>query len=95
MSNSVEIDDDDNWDGNTEWYTVESLHRTMKHFKKPIEKGKLRIILTRLLNKDPPLVKIQEGGKQDRPQAKGEYALTDEGKIKFREFLGMKKSITD
>ena len=95
MSGSLTINDDNGWNRNIEWFSVEALHRTMKHHKMTIEKPKLRKLLTDLVDKDPPLVEIQEGGKQDRPQAKGEYRLTDEGKFRFREYLKQRKIITD
>ena len=94
MSNSIVVDENDNFDRNVEWFSVEKLHRTMRHFKQPIEKPKLRKLLTNLEARDPPYIKKQEGRKQDRPQAKGEYALTNEGKIGFREYLKIKKIIT-
>ena len=94
MSGSLVVNDDDSWNRNIEWFSVEALHRMMRRQKMPIEKTKLRKLLTNLVNKDPPFIKIQEGGKQDRPQAKGEYALTDEGKAQFREYLEKQYSIT-
>jgi hypothetical protein len=95
MSGNLVVNDDNSWDRNIEWFSVEALHRMMRRHKMPIEKTKLRKLLTNLANKEPPLVEIQEGGKQDRPQAKGEYRLTDEGKFRFREYLKQRKIITD
>ena len=95
MSGSLVVNDDNSWDRNIEWFSVEALHRMMRRHKMPIAKPKLRKLLTNLANKEPPLVEMQEGGKQDRPQAKGEYRLTDEGKFRFREYLKQRKIITD
>ena len=95
MSGSLVVNDDDSWDRNIEWFSVEALHRMMRRQKMSIEKPKLRKLLTNLEARDPPYIKKQEGRKQDRPQAKGEYRLTDEGKFRFREYLKQRKILSD
>ena len=68
----------------------------MKNRKQGIEKTKLRTLLSNLLTKG--FIEIREGKKQSKPQSKGEYALTKEGRmwlIKYREIMypisGVKK----
>ena len=96
MSNSVIQFEDGSFGKNIERFNLEDLLRTMKNQKQGIDKTKLRTLLSALVTKG--FLEILEGKKQSKPQSKGEYALTKEGKmwlVKYNEIMypisGIKK----
>ena len=96
MSNSVIEFEDGSFGKNIERFNLEDLLRTMKNQKQGIDKTKLRTLLSALVTKG--FLEILEGKKQSKPQSKGEYALTKEGKmwlVKYNEIMypisGIKK----
>ena len=96
MSNSVIEFEDGSFGKNIERFNLEDLLRTMKNQKQGIDKTKLRTLLSALVTKG--FLEILEGKKQSKPQSKGEYALTKEGRMwltKYREIMypisGIKK----
>ena len=85
MSNSVIEFEDGSFGKNIEWFNLEDLLRTMKHRKQGMDKPRLRTLLSNLETRG--FVVKQEGKKQSKPQSKGEYALTDEGKLWLTDYL--------
>ena len=96
MSNSVIQFEDGSFSKNNEWFNLEDLLRTMRNRHQGADKPRLRTLLSSLLTKG--FIEIREGKKQSKPQSKGEYALTKEGKmwlVKYNEIMypisGIKK----
>ena len=96
MSNSVIEFEDGSFGKNIERFNLEDLLRTMKNRKQGVDKPRLRTLLSALVTKG--FLEILEGKKQSKPQSKGEYALTKEGKmwlVKYNEIMypisGIKK----
>ena len=96
MSNSIVEFEDGSFGKDIEWFNLEDLLRTMRNRHQGADKPRLRTLLSSLLTKG--FIEIREGKKQSKPQSKGEYALTKEGKmwlVKYREIMypisGVKK----
>ena len=92
MSNSVIEFEDGSFGKNIEWFNLEDLLRTMKNRKQGVDKPRLRTLLSALVTKG--FLEILEGKKQSKPQSKGEYALTHEGKLWLTGYLKIIHSIS-
>ena len=92
MNDNVIIFADGTFKHHSEWFNLEDLLRTMKHRKQGIDKSKLRTMLSNLVIKD--LLRIIEGKKQFKPQSKGEYEVTNEGKGWLTKYLEMSYHIS-
>ena len=87
MCNSVVEFEDGSYSKDQERFNLEDLLRTMKRRKQGIDKSKLRTLLSNLVIKD--FLRIIEGKKQFKPQSKGEYEVTNEGKAWLMEYQKM------
>lgn len=84
--------EDGSYSKNHERFNLEDLLRTMKRRKQGIDKSKLRTLLSNLVIKD--FLRIIEGKKQLKPQSKGEYEVTNEGKGWLTKYLEMSYHIS-
>ena len=92
MCNSVVEFEDGTFSKGHQQFNLEDLLRTMKHRKQGIDKSKLRTMLSNLVVKD--LLRVTEGKKQSKPQSKGEYEVTNEGKDFLTKYLEMRHQIS-
>ena len=92
MCNSIVEFEDGTFGKDQERFNLEDLLRTMKHNKQGIDKSKLRTLLSNLVIKD--LLRVTEGKKQSKPQSKGEYEVTKEGRGFLTKYLEMRYQIS-
>ena len=92
MCNSVVEFEDGTFSKGHQQFNLEDLLRTMKHRKQGIDKSKLRTMLSNLVIED--LLRIIEGKKQFKPQSKGEYEVTKDGRDFLTKYLEMRYQIS-
>ena len=78
IQNAVIHFEDGDYRDHAEYFNQADLLRTMKHNGPGVNKSDLRPLLDELV--EDGLLEIREGKEQNKPQSKGEYKISEEGK---------------